>query len=192
MNKLYSGIGMAAIALVMVSACKEKEADNQVADQNALTHHEAGKEHAATAPAHEAAKKVHVKIEDAKVSATTTDSTALYFMIKNDGEEDKLTHASAEGVKSVEIHETKMDGDVASMHAVKEVEVPASKTVKFERGGKHVMLMGLPAGGLKAGSHVKVTLGFEKAGNVTLEAPVVDMPMPAETHDHDHKEGHTK
>jgi copper(I)-binding protein len=186
MSKLYTGIGMAAAALFLVTACKDKQAD-----QHAAEHPAASAEHGTAAPAHEAEKMMHLKIEDAKVSATTTDSTALYFMIKNDGDADKLMHAKAEGVKTVELHETKMDGDVASMHAVKEVEIAAGKSVTFERGGKHVMLIGLPSGGLKAGSHVKVTLGFEKAGDVMVEAPVVDMPM-ADDHKHDHAAGDHK
>ena len=183
MSKLYTGIGMAAAALLLVTACKDKKADEHGAE-----HHAASAEHgSATAPAHhEAEKKMHLKIEDAKISATTTDSTALYFKVKNDGEADKLTHASVEGVKTVELHETKMDGDVASMHAVKEVDLHAGKTVTFERGGKHVMLIGLPTGGLKAGNPLRVTLGFEKAGDVVIEVPIVDMPM-ADDHKHDHK-----
>ena len=181
MSKLYTGIGMAAAALLFVTACKDKQAD-----QHGAEHAAAPAEHGGAAAPAAVEKKMHLKIEDAKVSATTTDSTALYFTVKNSGDEDKLLHATAEGVKTVELHETKMDGDVASMHAVKSVDVPAGKSVTLARGGTHVMLIGLPSGGLKAGSNVKVTLAFEKAGNVEVEAPVVEMPM-AEEHKHDNK-----
>ena len=41
----------------------------------------------------------------------------------------------------------------------------------MKRGGDHVMLMGLNDG-LDAGETVKITLTFEKAGEIVVDVPV--------------------
>jgi copper(I)-binding protein len=175
MQKLIQGIGCAAIALCLLSACKEKDA----AQESAAGHSEAatatpGSAQKASGDSHaDAGKVVHIKIEGPAIPATSSDSAAAYFTIKNDGADDKLLGASAEGVKACELHETKTEAGVAKMSAVKEVSVPSGKSVVFAQGGLHVMLIGLSHGGLAEGSKVKLTLNFEKAGHVVVEVPVV-------------------
>ncbi|MBN9565775.1 MAG: copper chaperone PCu(A)C [Alphaproteobacteria bacterium] len=175
MQKLIQGIGYAALTLCLLSACKEKQADQE----SKASHSEAAvatPADAQKAPAGshaDAGKVVHVKIEGASIPATSSDSAAAYFTIKNDGAEDKLLGANAEGIKTCELHETKTEAGVAKMSAVKEVAVPSGKSVAFAQGGLHVMLIGLPHGGLTEGTKVKLTLNFDKAGPVVAEVPVV-------------------
>lgn len=59
------------------------------------------------------------------------------------------------------------------MKQVHAVEVPAGKHVMLEPGGLHIMLFDL-AGPLKAGETVPVTLTFEQAGQVKVDATVRD------------------
>jgi hypothetical protein len=65
-----------------------------------------------------------------------------------------------------------MEGDVMRMVHVEEgFELPAGETVVLERGGRHVMFMGL-AGPMEQGETVAVTLTFEQAGDMRVEIPV--------------------
>ena len=168
MNKFFLGAGSAMLALCAVTACKEKEATQQQAADHVAG---ASSTQSNAQPAEAHAK--HLKIEHAKIAATTANTAAMFLTITNEGAADKLTHAKAENVKTVEIHETSMEGSVAKMTPVKDVAIEANKTVTFEHGGLHLMLVDLPHGGLKEGQTVKVTLSFEKAGDMVLEVPVV-------------------
>jgi copper(I)-binding protein len=94
-----------------------------------------------------------------------------YLQIKNaSGSDDKLVGVTSD-FADVMLHETTMNGDVASMKAVTSVDVPAGSTVEFKHGGLHIMFMN-PKQGLKVGDTVNLTLEFEKAGKVTTSATV--------------------
>jgi copper(I)-binding protein len=71
----------------------------------------------------------------------------------------------------VEIHTTFRDGDVMRMRPVAAIEVPAKGAVTLAPGGMHVMLMGLTKP-LAIGEAVPLTLTFERAGAVTVQAMV--------------------
>ena len=72
----------------------------------------------------------------------------------------------------MEIHETTMDGDVMHMQQVSGgIEIPANGQVELKPGGLHVMLIGLTRD-LNPGETFPVTLQFENAGAVTVEAEV--------------------
>jgi hypothetical protein len=71
----------------------------------------------------------------------------------------------------VGIHETLMQDGVAEMGPVEGVDVPAGTTVTFEPGGYHVMLEDM-AEPLEVGATVTITLTFEQAGDVTIDADV--------------------
>ncbi|MGB7543045.1 MAG: copper chaperone PCu(A)C [Burkholderiales bacterium] len=75
------------------------------------------------------------------------------------------TGAAVVGVETpvaeiVEMHETKMDGDVMKMRAVPRIELPAGRTVELKPGGYHVMLMSLKRP-LKKGDIVPIRLRIE-------------------------------
>ncbi len=64
-------------------------------------------------------------------------------------------------------------GGMMTMAEVEKIPVAAGTTVALEPGGYHIMLMEL-AKPLVVGEKVKVTLTFEKAGDVVVEAEVRD------------------
>ena len=64
-------------------------------------------------------------------------------------------------------------GGMMTMAEVEKIPVAAGTTVALEPGGYHIMLMEL-AKPLVVGEKVKVTLTFEKAGDVVVEADVRD------------------
>lgn len=100
-------------------------------------------------------------------------NSAAYMIITNSGKEpDRLVGAKADVSNAVEIHETVMDGDVMRMQPVQGgIEVPAGGQVELKPGGYHVMFIGLTRD-LNAGDKLPLTLQFEKAGDVKVEAEV--------------------
>jgi copper(I)-binding protein len=76
-------------------------------------------------------------------------------------------HASLIGAESpaavgVEIHETRMEGNVMRMRALSRLELPPGKTVELKPGGYHIMLLSLPRP-LKKGEVVPIRLKVEMA-----------------------------
>ncbi|MEO8462330.1 MAG: copper chaperone PCu(A)C [Chloroflexota bacterium] len=98
---------------------------------------------------------------------------AGYLTITNPGgTTDALVGASCSIAMSVEIHETTTDSSgMTGMHPIHRLEILAGGTVKLEPGGYHMMLMGT-GDKLKIGDKVEITLQFEQAGTVVVEAEV--------------------
>ena len=100
-------------------------------------------------------------------------NSAVYMMLTNPGDSpDRLISAAADVAGAVEIHESIMDGDMMRMQQVSGgIEIPANGQVELKPGGLHVMLIGLTRD-LNPGETFPVTLQFEQAGAVTVEAEV--------------------
>jgi len=94
------------------------------------------------------------------------------MVIRNMGRtDDALIGAASDVAETVELHETTMEGDMAGMHPVEAIPVPAGGSVTLEPGGYHVMLIGLKQE-LQTGQMITLTLTFEKAGQITVQAEV--------------------
>jgi copper(I)-binding protein len=97
---------------------------------------------------------------------------AVYVTITNGGATpDALVGAASEAAATVELHETIQEGGVMKMRPRPKFDLPAGGRVEMKPGGAHIMLLGLKHD-LKPGDTVKVTVTFEKAGRMTVEAPV--------------------
>jgi copper(I)-binding protein len=97
----------------------------------------------------------------------------LYLTIRNDGaQDDVLTGVATPAAARPMLHETLVTDGVASMAHVMAVPVPAGATVALAPGGLHAMLMDLAAP-LAEGAAFPVTLTFERAGEVAVEAEVL-------------------
>lgn len=97
---------------------------------------------------------------------------AVYVTITNrGGNSDAIVGAATDAAISVELHETVQEGNVMTMRPVPRFEVPAGGRLEMKPGGHHIMLMGLKRD-LKPGDTVTVTVTFEKAGPMTVEATV--------------------
>lgn len=110
-------------------------------------------------------------------------SAAGYFGIANEGTSpDRLIGVEVPSVQRAELHTTEHGTDgVARMMHVDAIDIPPGETVLLERGGLHVMLMGL-TGPLAEGDLVPATLIFEQAGRVEVEFSV----DPSDGDDHSH------
>jgi len=112
-----------------------------------------------------------VTVSEATVIALPT-SAAVYFTLINSGGRDRLLSVGAEEVGKASLHETSMDGDIMRMRAIDGgIEVPARGRVRLSGGGRHVMIQDL-ARPLATGSSVRLTLRFERQGEVAINAPV--------------------
>ncbi len=87
------------------------------------------------------------------------------------GAADRLVAAKSPLAGKVEIHEHVHEGDVMKMRRVDGVAVAGGQSVTFKPGGYHLMLMDLKHG-LKQGEKLPLTLVFEKAGEVNVEATI--------------------
>lgn len=97
---------------------------------------------------------------------------AAYVEIKaKDGAADALVSASSPAAGRVELHTHIMDGDVMKMRQVEKIAVPAGGSAVLKPSGDHIMLFDLKAP-LKEGDRLPLTLVFEKAGAVNVEATV--------------------
>ena len=85
---------------------------------------------------------------------------------------DRLISAKSPAAGLTQIHEMKMDGDVMKMRELeKGLEIPAGATVTLAPGNYHLMMMGLKEP-LEQGATLPLTLTFEKAGSINIEASV--------------------
>lgn len=100
-----------------------------------------------------------------------------FLTVANAGADDRLVAARVDFAGRAEIHEMAMEGDVMKMRQLSDgLAIPAGATVELKPGGYHLMFMDLKQP-LVEGETVKVTLQFEKAGEV--EVPMTVGPMNA-------------
>ncbi len=113
-------------------------------------------------------------IEDAwaRPPAMAGGNGAAYFLVRNDGDTDDRLIAVSSTLAMAEMHQSVMaDDGTMTMNAVDGVDVPAGQTVAFERGGLHIMFMGVAEPPV-VGDTVQLTLTFQNAGEITLDVPV--------------------
>lgn len=106
-----------------------------------------------------------------------TATGAIYMLISNNSDtDDALAGATIPGCGVVELHEMAMDGDVMVMRPVEggRIPVPAGETVTLKRGGLHVMCIE-KAEPIEPGQMIPVTLEFENAGVMEVQAMTIDI-----------------
>lgn len=122
----------------------------------------------------QAGSEIAIKDAYAIASGMTASAGAAFFAIENTGDEDdRLIDAKADVAKKVELHTHVISDDgVARMMQVEEgFAVPAGGMHLLQRGGDHVMFMGLTTA-FADGTVIPLTLVFEKAGTIEVDVPV--------------------
>jgi copper(I)-binding protein len=115
-----------------------------------------------------------VTIAHAWTRATPGGATtgAVYMSITaNPGTSDRLIAARSDAALSVELHTSVQEGGVTRMRRLDRLEIPPGETVALRPGSHHLMLLDLKQP-LKAGERLKLTLVFEKAGEIPVEARI--------------------
>jgi copper(I)-binding protein len=99
-------------------------------------------------------------------------NSAAYMLIHNGtSQTDRLLRVESNAAQAVELHRSEVVDEVMTMRPVESIEIPAGGEVRLEPGGLHVMLIGLTQP-LEAGSSIPLTLVFENAGEITVDAEV--------------------
>jgi copper(I)-binding protein len=97
---------------------------------------------------------------------------AAYVEIKaKEGAADALISASSPAAGRVELHTHTMDDGVMKMRQIEKLAIPAGGSALLKPSGDHIMLFDLKAP-IKEGDLLPLTLVFEKAGEVKVEATV--------------------
>lgn len=96
--------------------------------------------------------------------------TAAFMEIKS-AAGDKLLSAKSDVAGRVEVHTHIMEGDVMKMRRVESLEIAQGASRVLKPMGDHIMLMDLK-GPLKEGDMIKMTLTFQNAGDIEVEATV--------------------
>lgn len=108
---------------------------------------------------------------------------AGYLTIHNPGKQAvTITGARSKEFAAVEIHETRMQDGMARMVRQASLVIPAGASVKFERGGLHLMLM-QPKRGFKAGDSISIELVTD-AGMLVVNANVRAANLDDDMHHH--------
>jgi copper(I)-binding protein len=99
--------------------------------------------------------------------------SGAFLTVVNSGDTaDRLVSARTTIAPTTELHETIDDNGVMKMRpAANGFEVPAKGKLELKPGGKHMMFVDLTSA-VAVGSEIEITLVFEKAGAVTVKAPV--------------------
>ncbi|RSS76697.1 copper chaperone PCu(A)C [Streptomyces sp. WAC06614] len=115
------------------------------------------------------AAKPAMTVSGAFMPEPVNDRMAGGFMVVKNASKtaDKLTGVTSPLSDDVQIHETKDQ----KMQQVPSMDVPAGGELKLERGGNHIMFMGLKSQP-KVGEKITVELRFEKADPVKVELDV--------------------
>ena len=141
----------------------------------------------ASEPAPILAEQAGITVADGYARATgpTAKAGAAFMAITNASGTDDVLIAARSGVSDrTELHTHVMEDGVARMVELEDgIPVPDGETVLLERGGLHVMLMGL-TGPMEAGADVDLVLVFEQAGEIALSVPV-DLERGMGMHGHD-------
>ncbi len=110
----------------------------------------------------------------AKPSDASTDSSAFYLVIKNNGTApDNLIAAKTAACGKLELMDMAMNNGQMEMVTIdgQSIEVPAGGSVELKPGGKHVMCM-MKKIEFATGAKVPVTLVFEKTGEIQVQADI--------------------
>ncbi len=112
--------------------------------------------------------------------------SAGFVTLQADSGADRLLSASSPRAGRVEIHESRLDGEIMRMRALPDgVNVPADGEMTLAPGGIHLMLLDLPKP-LQTGEQISLTLQFENAGEISVQAEVRHPGAASADHDHHH------
>ncbi|MEL6571165.1 MAG: copper chaperone PCu(A)C [Pseudomonadota bacterium] len=107
-----------------------------------------------------------------RIVARETPKSAMtgagYLKIMNMGVTADRLMAVEAAYPRVEIHDVKVENDIASMFRIEGVEIGPSESITLQPGQKHVMFMGLDGDPFEAGEEIPATLVFETAGSIEV------------------------
>lgn len=117
-----------------------------------------------------------VEVHDpyARSASATATTGAAFMVIHNHGTtDDRLVDVTSPVAARVELHTHRENaqGVMQMIHVAEGFDLPAGGEIVMDRGGHHVMLMGLKQP-LVPGETIPLTLVFEQAGALQVDVPV--------------------
>ncbi|RMC30318.1 copper chaperone PCu(A)C [Paracoccus alkanivorans] len=111
-------------------------------------------------------------VKDAYARGANPKSGAAFMLLENHRKVDcTLQGAASDAAERVLLHTSEETDGVMKMQSVEGITIPAEGEYLMQRGGDHVMMMGLKAP-LEDGQTVKLTLDFGDCGSEEIEVPV--------------------
>ena len=110
----------------------------------------------------------------ARAASPNAKSGAAFMTVHSRADtDDRLVGVSSPVAARVELHthEEDANGVMRMLHVEQGFDLPAGGRIMMERGGKHVMFMGLNEG-FEQGKKIPLTLIFEQAGPMEVEIEV--------------------
>jgi len=118
------------------------------------------------------------------------ENAAVYLTLHNHtAEGDELVGASSNVADVVEIHKSKMEGDVMQMSMISSLPIAADEEIIFTPGVLHLMLVNIKQE-LVLGEHIGVILHFKNHEDIVVEVHVEDAMPEEEHHDEEGDHGH--
>lgn len=120
-----------------------------------------------------------------RLNANPAAPSAAYFTLHGGDEPVVLRDVTTDSAVRLEIHESMMQGGMASMKPVDTIEVPAGKTVQLAPGGKHMMLWQINPQAIAAGK-MTFTFIFSNGDRILADAVIQkpDGSAAAATNEH--------
>lgn len=136
------------------------------------------------------AQEIHVLDTYARSASPMAKTGAAFMLIENIGDaDDRLIGAASPAAQKVELHTHIEEGGVMKMVHVEEgFAIAAGETLVLQRGGAHLMMMGLTES-FEQGKIVPLTLVFEKSGEIVVDVPVDLERKPEDGHTKGHGTG---
>ena len=106
-----------------------------------------------------------------RLNANPDAPSAAYFTIHGGAEPVTLRDVTTEEAVRLEMHESMTQGGMASMKKLETVDVPARGVVKFEPGGRHIMLWGVNPQAVADGK-MGFTFIFSNGDRILVDAVV--------------------
>lgn len=124
-------------------------------------------------------KQLYISDAWVRLAAVEGRPAAGYFTIHGGPTDTTLVSVTTDVAVRSEMHETKAAaGGGMTMDAVQQVPIPALQQVKFQPGGKHIMLFDLnPL--VKPGGSITLTFTFADATRIQQNARVIAAGDPA-------------
>ncbi|MBF6601470.1 MAG: copper chaperone PCu(A)C [Sphingorhabdus sp.] len=112
-------------------------------------------------------------VEKAVVNLSPVDGnpSAGYFTVRGGPEDVTLVAVTADDSMRLEMHETVEEDGVSKMQAVEKVAIPAGGTVKFEPGGKHLMIWGVGNSSIQRGT-LRMIFIFSNDDRIQFDAVI--------------------
>jgi copper(I)-binding protein len=106
-----------------------------------------------------------------RLSPNPQSPSAGYFTVHGGPEPVTLRDVITEAAVRVEMHDSRMHGGMMTMKPLDAVDIPAKTVVRFEPGGRHLMLWNVNPG-VAATGKITLTFLFSNGDRILVDAAV--------------------